>query len=341
MPEDKTTVLFIWEVNEKLIDHFRENFISYSDIELIFPENDGESSLLKYAPESDIMVGWRPTEKLLEKAENLSLFINPGAGVQHLIEKFRDINRRSKVTLINNHGNSYFTAQHGVAILLAVMNKVISHHNWMVEGRWRMGDSDASSIPLRDRRVGLLGYGAVNQQIHQMMSGFEVEFLVLTRNWEKHPGPYPTEIEKYRIDDLTEFLKSSDILIISVPLTENTRDMIGSKELELLGAGGLLVNLARGGVVNEESLYKSLRDGVIAGASIDVWYEYSPHPDEDGKKYPFHYPFHQLDNVVLSPHRGASPFSDLRRWDGVIDNIKRFARGRGDFINVVDLEEGY
>ncbi|GAJ10176.1 unnamed protein product, partial [marine sediment metagenome] len=107
------------------------------------------------------------------------------------------------------------------------------------------------------------------------------------------------------------------------------------------GKNGLLVNMARGAVVEEKSLYQALKEKKLLGAALDVWYNYQPEPDADGKKYPYQYPFHTLDNVILSPHRGASPFSDLKRWDEQIENITRFAKGRSDFMNIVNLEDEY
>jgi phosphoglycerate dehydrogenase-like enzyme len=94
-------------------------------------------------------------------------------------------------------------------------------------------------------------------------------------------------------------------------------------------------------VVDEESLYHALENRIIQGAAIDVWYEYRPDEDLKGRKYPYQFPFHTLDKVVLSPHRGASPFDDLKRWDEVIENIRRFSEGRRDFLNVVDLDREY
>ena len=117
--------------------------------------------------------------------------------------------------------------------------------------------------------------------------------------------------------------------------------MLGRNELELLGSNGILVNVSRGEIIDEESLFYALKERVIQGASIDVWYNYSPEDDEEGKKYPFNFPFHSLDNIILSPHRGYSPFNDLLRWNEVIENITRMAQGRQDFLNVVNLEEEY
>jgi phosphoglycerate dehydrogenase-like enzyme len=101
------------------------------------------------------------------------------------------------------------------------------------------------------------------------------------------------------------------------------------------------VNIGRGAIFDQEALYNALATDVIAGAAIDVWYTYKPEPDEKGRLFPFEFPFNKLDNVVLSPHRGASPMDDLKRWNEVIENITRYAQGRHDFINRVILEREY
>ena len=87
--------------------------------------------------------------------------------------------------------------------------------------------------------------------------------------------------------------------------------------------------------------FKEILEKKIAGAGIDVWYDYRPEPDAEGRKYPYSFPFHELDNIVMSPHRCYSPFDSLERWDGVIENIKRADAGRRDYLNIVDLKRGY
>ena len=333
-------VLFIWDVRNELIEYISEGIPQDTGINLIFPSPAEESEYLKHADAADIIVGWRPSEELLEKAKNLSLYINPGAGVQHLLEKFRGLDQSRDITLVNGHGNAYFTAQHAVALLLSLTNKVIPHHNWMADGKWRRGDDYAKSIPLRGRRIGLLGYGAVNSRVHQFLSGFKNEFAVVKRS-QLENDDLPTEIKFFKPSELHDFLDYIDVLIIAVPLTEETDGIIGQKELGHLGESGLLVNMSRGQVVEQAALYNALKKNTIAGAAIDVWYNYQPDSDENGKKYPYQYPFHELENIILSPHRGASPMDDLQRWNEVIENIKRFASGASDFLNVVDIERGY
>ncbi|MHA2296214.1 MAG: hypothetical protein ACXADA_09345 [Candidatus Hodarchaeales archaeon] len=122
----ETTVLFIWEVRDQLQQYLINNLQDLKDqVKLIFPSSSSEEELLKLTPSVDMMVGWRPTRKLLMTTNNLKLFFNPGAGVQHLVELFREVNQTNNVLLANGHGNSYFTAQHAVAMLLTLMNKII------------------------------------------------------------------------------------------------------------------------------------------------------------------------------------------------------------------------
>ncbi len=339
-PSD-TNVLFIWQAPDRLRSYLEAGLRDLPQVKLVFPSDIEEATLITLAADADIIVGWRPTKGLLDAGKRLRLFINPGAGVQHLIELFRELTKSRQVTLVNGHGNSYFTAQHAVAMLLALTNRLVPHHNWMVQGRWRKGDKDAASIPLRDRKVGLLGYGAVNSKVHRFLAGFDVEFHALRNDWAKLTEPPPTPLVRYGPPQLNDFLKAIDILIVSLPLTPETEGLIGKHEFELLGPDGLFLNVGRGAVIDEESLYNALRDKVIAGAALDVWYNYTPVSDEGGRTAPYNCPFHELDNVVLSPHRAASPFRDLKRWDEVIEDISRLASGEDEFLNTVDLDAGY
>lgn len=344
---ENTNVLFIWKPADRLKDYLIAGLTDLPNVNLVFPESLEQDKLIELALDADIIIGWRPMPELLKVASRLKLFINPGAGIKHLIEMFTELNEDRSVTLANGHGNSYFTAQHTVALLLALTNKVIPHHNWMVDGEWRKGDTDGASIPLRDRKIGLLGYGHVNRKVHRFLSGFDVEFAVCRNNWDDDDEVEGllrcarNDVGRYTPESLDAFLTGIDTLIIAVPQTPETEGLIGMDELKLLGENGLIINVARGSVIDEESLYNALKNGVIAGAALDVWYDYAPDANEDGKKFPCTQLFHRLDNVVLSPHRAASPFGDLKRWDEVVENISRVASGRDDFLNVVQLDRQY
>ncbi len=334
-------VLFLWKVPKPLRMRLQERLSQFSNLKLIFPRKAEESVFLKHATAAHVIVGWRPSLALLERATNLKLFIFPGAGVQHLIDWFREVGRQRGITLVNGHANSIFVAQHVIAMLLALLNKVIPHHNWMVAGEWRKGDSDAKTQPMQGRVIGLLGYGAINRKVHKLLSNFDVTFSILRRSWLNRSTQLPTKAKQYTPVELHEFLDEVDTLIVALPLTAETEGLLGYNELTRLGKEGVVVNVSRGATIDQKGLYRILKQRKIAGAAIDVWYTYQPEPDEAGRKFPYERPFHTLDNIVMSPHRAASPFDDLDRWDEVVENLTRFAQGRKVFLNVVDVERGY
>jgi phosphoglycerate dehydrogenase-like enzyme len=118
-----------------------------------------------------------------------------------------------------------------------------------------------------------------------------------------------------------------------VALTPETRGLVGAQELEALGPAGYLVNVARGGVVDEDALYAALREATIAGAALDVWWEYPKERGEDA--LPSSRPFHELANVLMAPHMSArSRRTTERRWQFVAGQLERFAR-REPLRNVV------
>ncbi|GAH77194.1 unnamed protein product, partial [marine sediment metagenome] len=133
----KIKVCFSSKVSIEVQNHLKENLKSLSNVILMFPEDTSDDYLKNIVSEVDVLIGWRPSKFLLESGKNLKVFINPGAGVNHLLDLFIELNRSRKVTLINGHGNSYFVAQHAVALLLTLTNKTIPHHIWMKEGKWR------------------------------------------------------------------------------------------------------------------------------------------------------------------------------------------------------------
>jgi len=335
-------VLFIWKVPDRLKEYLKIHLNKFSNLKFVFPEDISKENLEKLATEANVIIGWRPWKNLLEHAPKLKLYINPGTGVQHLISLFKDLKKEKRdIILVNGHGNSIFVAQHVVGMLIALMNKIIPHHNWMKEGKWRTSDEQGKSNSLWNKKVGLIGYGAINQKVHQLLNGFQCKFSILRKSWSNSKEIRFSPVDKYEPNQILDFMKNIDICIVAVPHTTKTIDLIRRKELEMLGKHGYLVNVARGKVINEKDLFECLQKKVISGAAIDVWYNYHPKEDKYGKKYPYSYPFHTLDNIVLSPHRAASPFDNLERWNEAIENLKKIANNQTDFLNVVDIEAEY
>ncbi|OLS23464.1 MAG: Formate dehydrogenase [Candidatus Heimdallarchaeota archaeon LC_2] len=334
-------VLFTFKVWDELAHYLRDNLAKYTNLNLIMPADDDEDTILNLASQADVLFGWRPKIELLNKAEKMKLFIQPGTGAEHLVKVFKKYGRKSDVIITNGHGHAYEVAQHALGMLLALTNHIVGYHNQMVDGKWRIRES--MSEGLKNKKIGFLGYGPINQFIHKFLSPFTSDFSILKRTRDiELEASLSSKIKFYTTKEKHEFLQRLDVLIIAAPRTKKTENMIGEEELQMLGKNAYLLNVGRGPIINEKALYMALKKQVIKGAAIDVWYNYQPQ-EINGKTYPYdsNHPFHELENIILSPHRAGSPFGDLSRWDENIQNLITLAEERNDFINVIDLQEEY
>ena len=338
--KQETTALFINRHNDRLIEYL-ERGLAGTGARIKLPPDGERESLLALVPEAEILLGWGSDMELLRAATALKLFVNPGTGVSQHIENFKELRKTRDVVLANGHGNSYAVAQHTVALTLALANKVIPYHQHMQEGPRR--PIGQHTLYFNGITIGLLGYGAINKRVHRFLSGFDVRFAACRYDWDNDPGPFATELAKYTPDSLSDFFRDSDVVICALPTTHASRNIVTRRELEPLGADGLFVNVGRAGAVAQEDIYTALKERIIAGAALEVWWGRSKpgEQNDSARNDPFQFPFHKLDNIVMSPHRGADSGGDLGRWDEVIENIKRVHAGRTDYLNVVDLDREY
>jgi len=173
--------------------------------------------------------------------------------------------------------------------------------------------------------VTFLGFGHIGAASWKLLEAFGAEGIAVTRTGSVDAKAHGLRWAA-RNQDLPKALEESDVLVISTPLTPATTGIIGKRQLEAMGPQGLLVNVARGPVVQEEALYAALKHRRLAGAAIDVWYQY---PAADGLGKSSTLPFESLDNVVLTPHSSAVTEETFRgRFQEIIENINRLAAGR-------------
>ena len=154
-------------------------------------------------------------------------------------------------------------------------------------------------------------------------------------------GSADNTAEIFGLEALPQLLPQADVLLIALPGTPETEGLIGEAELALLPRGTVLVNIGRGPIVDAGALYRSLKEGHLLGAGLDVWYNYPPDPESRSHTPPSDYAFHELENVVMSPHRGGgSDGSDRLRVIHLTVLLNAAARGE-PIPNRVDLEMGY
>ena len=227
--------------------------------------------------------------------------------------------------LCNAYEHEDAIAEWVLMAVLVLTRHLLRYDRGLRENDWSRG------LPLerelRGRTIGTLGFGHIGRRVVELAGAFGMDAIAVTRS----PTPERAHASGLRwlgpLADLDRLFSEADVAVVCVPLTDETRDLVGPRQLELLGPDGYLANIARGAVVQEQPLYEALRGGRIAGAALDVWWSY---PEARGAKAPpSAYAFHELDNVVMTPHvSGRAEGTRRGRTAFVIEQLVRLAEGR-------------
>jgi phosphoglycerate dehydrogenase-like enzyme len=193
-------------------------------------------------------------------------------------------------------------------------------------GSW--AESPRLAAPLRPelarRTVGMIGYGHIGRAIARRAKACGMRVMAVART-RREIEPALDWLGEPR--DLPVLLEAADFVVIACPLSEATRGLIGEAQLRRMKPGAVLVNVARGPIVDEDALYEALSQRRIGGAVLDTWYRY-PEPGEAAVR-PSRHPFHELDNVIMTPHcSGWTEGLMERRFAVIADNIERLRDGR-------------
>lgn len=212
-------------------------------------------------------------------------------------------------------------AEHAVAFLLAAARRLPQAAR---RNEWRTLDAE----PLAGRTVGLVGAGSIGRETIARLRPFGASVLALTRSGRAVDGAD----RSFGPGGLDELLHASDYVVLALPLTPETRGLIGERELDLVGARGWIVNVGRGPLVDTDALVRALTERRIAGACLDV---------TDPEPLPAGHPLWRLENVLITPHVANPPgtiHEPLARL--VEENVRRFAAGR-DLLGEIDPGRGY
>ena len=283
-----------------------------------------------------ILVAGRPGREHLLASPRLEALVVPWAGIP---DATRDLLREfPHVALHNLHHNALPVAELAIALLLAACKFVVPMDRALRAHDWTPRYQPNPSLLLQGRTALVLGYGAIGRQVARLCRGLGMEVVAVRRRPADGAGG---AVRVAGIAELHELLPRAGAILVCLPFTPETEGLIGAAELALLPAGAVLVNVGRGPVVDEAALFEALRDHRLYAAGLDVWYNYPP--DEAGRSNtpPSRYPFHELDNVVMSPHRGGgSTETERLRVVHLAEMLNAAARGE-PLPNRVDLQAGY
>lgn len=177
---------------------------------------------------------------------------------------------------------------------------------------------------VRDSTVGIIGYGHIGEEVAKRAKGFDMRVIGVRRRQQETPENLDWLGTSERMDEL---IRESDFIVIACDLNDETLGMIDQSKFDLMKPNAVIINVARGRVIEEQALFDALKNQQIGGAVLDVWYNYISPGNED--VWPSNLPFEELDNVVLSAHESASSDKLMeRRWKFVADNLKRVVGGK-------------
>ena len=259
------------------------------------------------------------TEAVLDKATKLKMIQRTGVGLDSL-----DLVtiRKKKIPLYVNQGvNSKSVAEHTLLLMLACLRKLPQLHRNIANGIWKKQEQGVQTFELSGKTVGLIGMGNIAKAVVKLLRGFEVNVLYydikrLSSEEECQFG--------IRYCTLEELLPQVDILSLHCPLTENTRNIIDKNALEKMKKDAIIINTARGGLIDMRALAEALKTGTLAFAGLDV-YDEEPLKEEN--------PILSLENVVLTPHIGGITKDSFQKMmHDAMRNIERFENGKLDEI---------
>jgi lactate dehydrogenase-like 2-hydroxyacid dehydrogenase len=255
-------------------------------------------------------------EALLARLPRLEIIASFGVGYDHV-----DAAAAAKRGIIVTHTPDVLTeevADTALGLLLCTVRELPQAERYLRAGKWLQGEYPLTEASLRDRTVGLVGMGRIGRAIARRLEAFGVPVVYHTRR----PRP---EFAYRHYPDLIEMARAVDILLVIVPGGAATRNLIDAKVLEALGPDGILINMARGSVVDEPALIAALTHGTIMSAGLDVFAK-EPHVPKE---------LIAVENVVLFPHLGsASVFTRAKMDQLVVDNILAWAAGKAPLTPV-------
>ncbi len=199
-----------------------------------------------------------------------------------------------------------------VGLLLATIRQIPQTDRYLRAGHWRKGDYPLTAT-LRGRTIGILGLGRIGRAIARRLEGFDVAIAY-------HGRRKQDDVAYTYYDDLIAMARAVDVLVVVAPASHATRNIVGAAVLEALGPQGILINVARGSLVDERALIEALKSGTIHSAGLDVFAE-EPHVPEA---------LTALDHVVLLPHVGSASVHTRQRMGSLmVENLLSWFAGKG------------
>lgn len=229
------------------------------------------------------------TKDIIEAAKKLKVIGRAGVGLDNV--DLEAATQKGIIVMNTPGGNTISTAEHTFSMILALSRNIPQANSSTKKGEWNR--SKFMGVELYGKALGVVGFGRIGSEVAKRALSFGMKILA----YDPFLSAEVAESIGVEIAELKKVLQESDYITVHTPLTDETRHMISDKEFSLMKKGVRIINCARGGIIDEPALVKALNEGKVAGAAMDV-FESEPLSADNA--------FLKFDNVIITPHLGAS-----------------------------------
>ena len=228
------------------------------------------------------------TAKVIEAGKKLQVIARAGVGIDNI--DVEAATQRGIVVVNAPTANTMAAAEHSVALMLALARHIPQAHDSLKSGAWKR--QNFVGVEVRNKTLGIVGLGNVGSEVARRVQGFQMRVL----GYDPYVSPEHARNLRVELVPLDQIIREADFITLHLPLTPQSKNMIGAKELSIMKPTVRIINCARGGLIDEEALDQALRDGKVAGAALDV---FAQEPPKDS-------PLLKNEKVIVTPHLGAS-----------------------------------
>lgn len=308
-------------------------------LRLLSPSIDIESSAeVGKNPVYEVLIGVSPPLDFFTASDELRFFVAAQAGFTPTARA--GVLSRAGISVHNLHHNAAACAESAVALMLACAKNVVVADADLRAGRWDTRYSPEPQRVLRGSTAVIVGFGSIGRAVAPVCDALGMHVTGVRRSvvGDRDAARKLEVVGTERLDDV---LHGADVMIITLPSTPETDSMIGAEQLDLLAEDAIVVNVGRAGQIDEQALYERLVSGRIGGAGLDVW-PIEPTIEQVARvTMPSKLPFHELPNVVMSPHKaGWLPHDDTSKFQALAEILNCIAAGL-DPPNKVNPVIGY
>jgi len=309
-------------VSDKLAEDALKLLEKEKDIEYTVKTGMSEDELAKELVDYDALIirsGTTVTAKVLEKVKKLKIIGRAGVGVDNV--DIPAATQKGVIVMNTPDANTLSTCEQTIALILAVARNTAQAYASLKSKKWERNKFVGTE--LYGKTLGVVGLGRIGREVAKRMQSFGMKII--------GSDPFVTKEIAAKLDieimDFKEVIKKADIITVHVPKTKETKGMITKEEIKTMKDGVVIVNCARGGIVSEQDLYSALKSGKVAKAGLDV-YDNEP---------PFDSPLLELDNIVFTPHLGASTIEAQEKvGKGIVEQVVEALKG-GMAKNAVNI----